>query len=266
MSPRRIYSLFLRQLILNTQSYGRWFGLFYWPTVDLLVWGTLSIYLNQSAASGEFNVFAYLLGSIIFLNFVWRVQQGIAVSFLEDVWSQNFINLFASPLTLGEYITSLIATSIVKVVASISVMALLAWILYAFNVFVFGLYLIPFIFILFFLSLAIGFFGVGITLRIGPSAEALVWAMPAVLAPLSGTYYPITVLPEFWQKVALLVPSTYVFDGMRQVINLGIFRSDLLLIGTALSLAYFVLAIMFLYHTYRVVLRKGLIARFSASD
>src|SRR3989344_818204 len=196
MKANRVYALFLRQVILNTQSYGRWFGLFYWPTVDLLVWGTLSVYLNKSVGT-DFNVFAYLFGSIIFLNFVWRVQQGIAVSFLEDVWSQNFINLFASPLTLGEYVMSLIATSIIKVIASISVMVLLAWVLYAFNVFVFGFYLIPFIFILFFLSLAIGFLGVGVTLRIGPSAEALVWAMPAVLAPISGAYYPISVLPVF---------------------------------------------------------------------
>ncbi|MEK7615739.1 MAG: ABC transporter permease [Patescibacteria group bacterium] len=265
MSPRRIYSLFLRQVILNTQSYGRWFGLFYWPTIDLLVWGTLSVYLNQGVGT-EFNVFGYLFGSIIFLNFVWRVQQGVAVSFLEDIWSQNFINLFASPLTLGEYILSLISTSIVKVVASISVMALLAWVLYAFNVFVLGFYLLPFIFILFFLALAIGFFGVGVTLRIGPSAEALVWAMPAILAPLSGVYYPITILPVFWQKVALAVPSTYVFDGMREVINIGLFRTDLLLLGAGLSLLYFVISILFLYRTYRVVLRKGLIARFSASD
>ena len=265
MHFQRVYALFLRQMILNTQSYGRWFGLLYWPTVDLIIWGTFSVFLGGTGGA-QFNVFAYLFGSIIFINFVWRVQQGIAVSFLEDVWSQNFINLFASPLTLGEYILSLIATSIIKVVASISVMALLAWLLYAFNVFVFGIYLIPFIFILFFLSLAIGFLGVGVTLRIGPSAEALVWAMPAVLAPISGAYYPISVLPVFWQKFALLVPSTYVFDGMRQVINLGIFRTDLLLLGALLSLVYFALSIVFLYRTYRVVLRKGLIARFSASD
>ena len=265
MSPRRIYSIVLRQLILNSQSYGRWFGLFYWPTVDLLVWGTMSVFLQKSGGT-DFNVFAYLFGSIIFLNFVWRVQQGIAVSFLEDVWSQNFINLFASPLTLGEYITGLIATSIMKVVISMSLMTLLAWLLYAFNIFTFGLYLIPFIFILFFLSLAIGFLGVAITLRIGPSAEALVWAMPAVLAPLSGAFYPITVLPAFWQVIAHAVPSTYVFEGMRQVVASGAFRLDLLGIAALLSLVYFTLAIIFLYRTYRVVLRKGLIARFSASD
>ena len=41
-----------------------------------------------------------------------RIQQGIMMAFLEDIWTQNFINFFASPLKIREYLSGLVMTSI----------------------------------------------------------------------------------------------------------------------------------------------------------
>lgn len=37
----------------------------------------------------------------------------------------------------------------------------------------------------------------------------------AVLLLVSGVYYPVSVLPEILQKLAVLSPATYVLDGTR---------------------------------------------------
>ncbi len=265
MKIRRIWAIVLRQLILNKRSWGRWTGLLYWPVIDLLVWGTLSLYI-QKAGGGELNAFVFLIGSVIFMNFIWRTQQGVGVSFLEDVWTRNFVNLFSSPLTVGEYITGLVITAVVRVTFAVGVLCILATLLFAFNIFAFGLYLIPFIAILFLFSIAIGFFSVGVTLRIGPSAEALVWSIPAIVAPVSGAMYPISALPAWVQHVSTLFPSTYVFEGMRSVITLGVYDYRALLIGLILAILYTILGVWYVFLSYRVVLKKGLFSRFSTTD
>ncbi|MCB0241267.1 MAG: ABC transporter permease, partial [Anaerolineae bacterium] len=40
----------------------------------------------------------------------------------------------------------------------------------------------------------------------------------AILLLFSGVYYPISVLPEWMQKVAMLSPATYVLAGMREAL------------------------------------------------
>lgn len=265
MSPARIYSIVLRQMILNKRSWGRWTGILYWPIIDLVVWGTLSIYIQKAGGTGA-NVFVFLIGSVILMNFIWRTQQGVGVSFLEDVWTRNFVNLFSSPLTVGEYIVGLVLTAIVRVAFAIGLLCLLAWLLYTFSIFTFGLYLIPFFAILFLFSVAVGFLSVGITLRIGPSAEALVWSIPAIIAPISGAMYPISVLPHAVQYLAKAFPSTYVFEGMRGVIAHGAFDGRLLFIAFVLAFFYLLLSIWYVFRSYRTVLRKGLFSRFSTTD
>ena len=58
------------------------------------------------------------------------------------------------------------------------------------------------------------------------------------LAPLSGVYYPVDVLPHWLQPVAWSLPSAYVFEGMRAVLFEGRFRLDLLAAGAGLNVAY----------------------------
>jgi len=38
-------------------------------------------------------------------RFVWpRAQQGVAISFLEDVWTRNLLNIFVAPVRTSEYV------------------------------------------------------------------------------------------------------------------------------------------------------------------
>ena len=77
--------------------------LFAWVAIDIVLWGFITRYLNTVAQAG-FDFVPVLLGAVLLWDFFTRVMHGVSMAFLEDVWSRNFLNLFASPLTIGEYL------------------------------------------------------------------------------------------------------------------------------------------------------------------
>ena len=261
MSFKRIFAVFLRQILLLKKGHFRLVSLFYWSTLDLVMWGIMSGYLG-TLAGGRISFLATLVGAVILLSFFFRVQQGIGVAFLEDVYVRNFINLFASPLSVNEYILGLIMTSVFDTAISISFMAALAWFLFSFNIFQFGLLLIPFIAVLFMVGWALGLLSVGVVLRFGPSAEIFTWSVPALISPFSAVFYPVSALPTFLQKIAAFIPNSYVFEGMRAASLSGSFDAQKFIAALGLAVVYLLLAYVFLHRSYKTVLRRGLLARF----
>src|SRR5690606_37364423 len=112
--------------------------------LDLVVWGFITIYLEKVGMPLHGAV-TFFLGALILWDVLFRAQQGIAVSFLEEMWARNLMNLFASPLTVGEYLLATMAMSVLKVTAVGSLMMLFAWMFYSYNIFQMGLSLLPFV-------------------------------------------------------------------------------------------------------------------------
>ncbi|HEX8355622.1 MAG TPA: hypothetical protein VF611_22135, partial [Pyrinomonadaceae bacterium] len=111
MRARRAAAVFLRQLYLMRGSAARLLPLFAWVAVDIILWGFISRYLNTVASPG-FNFVPALLGAVLLWDFFSRVMHGVTTAFLEDVWSRNFLNFFASPLKLSEYLSGLVISSV----------------------------------------------------------------------------------------------------------------------------------------------------------
>ena len=100
MKLYRIQAYTARYLYLYKRSLPRLMEVFYWPLVDLFVWGFITVYL--SAYKGALPDFVgFFLGALILWDMLFRCQQGITVSFLEDMWSRNLLNIFVSPLSPG---------------------------------------------------------------------------------------------------------------------------------------------------------------------
>jgi len=107
ISFHRILAYTVRHLYLYKRSMPRLMEVFYWPVLDLLVWGFVTVYLSRQ--SGEVPQFVtFFLGALILWDILFRSQQGISVSFLEDVWSRNLLNIFVSPMSATEYVLSLL--------------------------------------------------------------------------------------------------------------------------------------------------------------
>ncbi len=214
----RVFALLLRQLYLYRRSLIRSLEIVYWPVMDLLVWGFLSVYVARLRGGGAVAI-AYLVGAMILWDIFFRVQQAISVSFLEDVWTRNLANVFVSPISTGEFLAATMLLGVLKVIAIGLLLAALALALYAFNIFQYGLPLLPFILNLILSAWGMGIITTALILRFGQGAEALAWAVAFLFQPFSAVFYPVQVLPAPLQSVAWTLPTTYAFEGMRAVLN-----------------------------------------------
>ncbi len=255
-----ILSLFLRHLYLYKRSLPRLMEIFYWPFLDLLLWGFITLYLNQFKGSLP-NFVSFFLGALILWDILFRAQQGISVSFLEDMWARNLLNLFVAPVRPIEYIVSLMLVSIVKLLTAATLLAILAWLFYSFNILVMGISLIPFVINLVVMGWAIGIITTSLILRFGQEAEVLAWGLAFLFQPISAVFYPVSVLPPFLQGLAKMIPASHVFEGMRAVIMGAGLPVDHLLKASLLNAFYITLAIAFFHWNLRGVRQRGLLAR-----
>ncbi len=264
MKPlRRMAAILLRQFYLIRGSPARLLPLFVWAAVDIVLWGFITRYLQTIAPSG-FNFIPALLGAVLFWDFFSRVMFGVTTTFLEDVWSRNFLNLFATPLSIWEYLSGLVLSSIATSTVGLVVMLALAMAAFGLSFGVYGLALIPFLLVLFLFGIALGVFAVGAVLRYGPAAEWFVWPIPAVLSPFAAVFYPLSTLPGWMQHVAHLLPPSYVFESMRTILAGGPVSWAGLLWSISLAVLYILLAGWFFARIYHRAIRTGLIARYSA--
>jgi len=260
MDCSRVWAVFLRQLYLYKRSFPRLLEVFYWPTVDILLWGFVSMYLQKNSQALPKFV-AFFLGALILWDILFRAQQGITVSFLEDMWSRNLMNLFCSPLKVSEYVAALVCVSILKVCISFTVMSTLAGIFYSFNIFSVGMSLLPFVLVLVMMGWAIGIVTMALILRFGQEAEVLAWAVAFLFMPVSAVFYPVEVMPLAIQKIAFFVPASHVFEAMRQVINLKPFPWHHLYIATIEGVSYLLISILIFAVIFRNALKRGILVK-----
>jgi ABC-2 type transport system permease protein len=262
---RPILGIVLRQVYLLRGSPVRVFPMVTWVAIDVVLWGFITRYLNSVSGSGM-NFVPTLLGGVLLWDFSTRIMQGVTTAFLEDVWSRNFLNLFASPLSISEYIVGLVITSVVTSAVGVVVMVLLAIGVFHLDFFSLGLPLIAFLMVLFVFGISLGIFATGIVLRLGPASEWLLWPLPALISPFAAVFYPLSTLPEWMRWVSYAVPPAYVFEGMRDLLAHGSFPGTLLLQGSAVAVLQLFLAAYFYARVYRHAVRTGLVARYSAES
>ena len=265
MSFHRTFAIVIRQFYLLRGSFSRVVPLFAWVAVDMVLWGFLTRYLNTLASPG-FNFVPALLGAVLLWDFFIRIMQGITMAFLEDVWSRNFLNIFATPLLMPEYVGGLIVSSIATSVIGLGVMLVIATVFFKLSLFIYGLAVLPFLGVLFLFGIALGIFGSALVLRFGPASEWFIWPLPALISPFAGVLYPVSTLPHWMQFVSRFLPPSYVFEGLRAIVSGGTVSGMALAGGGCLAVGYILLAYKFFTKVYKNALRTGLIARYSAEN
>lgn len=265
MFTKRSYAILLRYLYLLRGSATRVVPLFAWGVLDIVLWGFITRYFRGFVSTGV-RLVPLLLGAVLFWDFFTRVMQGLTTTFLEDVWSRNFLNLFASPISISEYLTGLVSVTLLSSLVGLLAMVLLASLWFGLSFLVYGMMLVPFVLILVLFGIGVGIFACALVLRLGPASEWFVWPIPAVLSPFVGVFYPTATLPVWMQAIAHLLPASYVFDGMRTVVNHGTVGTTELAISGVLAIAYVLLGSWTFSRVFSYSVRTGLIARYSAES
>lgn len=256
-----IAGLMLRYLFLYARTWIRLVELVFWPVVELLVWGFLTTYLQRNT-EGQFPHFiTFLIGAMIFWDVLFRAQQGLAISFLEDVWTRNLLNIFVAPVRPLEYVMATCGVGLLRVLVTVVILTLLAWGAYAFRLWDFQLLLIPLFANLLIFGWSLGMVSVALILRWGQAAESLAWAVPFLIQPISAVFYPVNVLPPWLQPIALALPSTHVFEGMRAVLAGNDHILFHLLVAFGLNVIFLLLASWFFAWTLNNARNQGTLVK-----
>lgn len=258
MKIHRITGMVLRSLFAFRRSYDRLSDTFYWPLIDLFVWGLTSSYFISTTHSTT-NFIVPIISGLLLWIIVWRGQYEISVGLLSELWDRNLINIFISPVTFSEWLTSFVIIGLVKGLASIIFAAIVAFLLYHVNLLYFGLYLFPFFVLLFLNGWWIGFLVSGFIVRFGTKIQTLAWTVAGLAIPFSGVFYPISVLPVWAQKVSLLIPTSYIFENAREFLQKGTITLSTLALSLGMSILYVILAILFMRKSMDRILQKGLV-------
>lgn len=260
MKWHRIQALIFRYLYLYPRSVPRILDIFFWPITDLLIWGFLTLYLSQINV-GAMNFVNVLLGALVFWNFIHRSQQAVSISFLEEIWEKNLLNIFVTPITIWEFLTATVFVGVVRLALIGTIISLFAFLFFKFNIFLFGFYLIPFAINLFLFGWILGLIATSIILRFGQSAQVLAFALTILLQPFVAVFYPVEVLPSFLQPISLSIPVTHVFEGMRSIVIFGSFSVQELVIATLLNFVWLGFSLFLFLRMFDHVREKGRLAK-----
>lgn len=234
---RRIAAMVLRYWYLLRSSWPRVLDLVYWPTVQMLMWGFLQLYLTEQTgllaqAGGAF------IGAVLLWDILFRGQIGFSVSFLEEVWSRNLGNLMMTPLRTSEFVAALMIMSVVRLAIGLVPVSFMAIAFFGFNLWALGLAVAAFFANLILTSWSIGLIASGLILKKGLGAEGLAWSLTFILLPLACVYYPVEVLPQWLQWISLSLPPTHVFEGLRALVLENRFEAGSMVAAAALNAVY----------------------------
>lgn len=233
---------------------------FFWPLMDIIIWGLMTSYFSHLQGP-LVAVVNFLLGGLILWNVVWRAQQDISISLLRNVWGKNLLNLFSTPLTPGEFIAATMGLGLIKIIFTVALVSAIAFFLYSFNIFSLGFYLLPFFVNLIAFAWAAGTFITSLIIRFGMRIQSFAWSLLALFQPISAVFYPVSTLPWFLQKVAWLLPTSHIFEGMRSVLKTGNMPTDQLILASLLNVVFLILASRFFVFMFEKAREKGKLAR-----
>lgn len=257
MNFSRIRGVFLRYYYTMLKGPNQLSDLFYWPLVDILLWGLTSIWIQNQGNSVPMLPLLLMTG-LIFWQIAWRGSVDISVNLLQEFWHRNLVNLFSTPLKISEWIAGIILLCLCKLAITIAFGSLMVYLLYSLNVFTLGWAFLPFAALLLMFGWTLGFFASGIIIYWGHQVEMFAWMIAFIFAPFSAVFYPVNILPQWAQTIAWALPTTYVFEGMRQILQGGAFPFSFFGISIILNLIYLTLSILFFVWMFKKSRVKGL--------
>ena len=256
MKFHRIYALFLRHFYLIKGSFPRILDLIYWPTIQIILWGFISKFFTIYSDFYNHTVGIILTAAILY-DFLFRSSISFNMLFLEEIWSRNFTNLFIAPLKVGEIITSLTATAFIRTLIGIVPAILLASPFFGVSIFNLGPSLFLLLLSLYTFGMTLGLLVVSGLLRFGPAFENVAWSSLFLLAPLGCIYYPLTILPDWLQVIAKILPLVYIFEEVRSILINNAVNYSNIMTALILNFFYFTLSIFVFYSAFHEARKKG---------
>jgi ABC-2 type transport system permease protein len=262
VSAVRIRAVMHRHLVVLLRSPHRWFEISFWPVMDVLLWGSLGVFVAKQAASSRATS-PYLLAGITMFWVFTQAQFSIALGVNEETWTRNILNVLTTPISELEYFAGIAVFGLVKLMLCIGTLSIATAALFGFDLSSVGWPALPVALLLVINGWALGLIGVGLVLRFGQSAEILIWGVNYAVLSFSGVFFPSSALPKGIEVVARQLPTTQLFAAIRLQLDGGGFSWSTLAVSAVGSLLSLVLAAAFCFRLLRVFRRRGFVTRYS---
>lgn len=259
MKLYRINALLLKYCYITKNRFDRLFDIFYWPVVNMVLWGFTSLFIEGIS---EYNIMSMFLGGMILWVFTWRAAQDIGIFVLEDFWSRNLYHLFSSPVKITEHIVSIIVFGIGRSIITFFILTFVAFSLYQFNMFTISPIFIGLaVGLLSLFGWIMGLFIASVVFRYGQRIQVLTWSLVFLIQPFSCVFYPLSALPSWAAFIAKLLPTTYIFESFRSALFQNTIDYASLLYTFCLELFLLFLVALFLGASFKKAKTSGLLAK-----
>jgi ABC-2 type transport system permease protein len=259
----RVMAVARRHAYVLQRSPHRLFDVVVWPAVDVVMFGSIGLFAASRATTAASQVALYLIVGVVLWHVVYQAQISLATGVLEETWARNVLNLLATPMKEWEYVAGVAIFGLLKLVAGVGTVALIAWAAYSFSITSIGLGLIPIALLLLACGWAIALFVMGMVLRFGAGAEAYAWGIMFVVMPLSGVFYPTSSLPPLLRPIGEVLPTTHAFAAGRAFAMGQATPWHELWLASAGTLVAVVLALGYLGWMLRIFRSRGFVTRYS---
>lgn len=213
MKLHRYKAIILQEYFITLRSVETLFDILVMPVLTIVVFGFLSLYLTANADAAVANnvIMGMLMWQTLFI-----AQYSVTVPSLWNIWSRNLSMLFVTPLTITEYISAHATTATIKSILFFILSATLCQYFFHFDITQLGIgNLVLILANLIIFAIALGIILLGLIFRYGTKIQALSWGFISILQPLCAALYPLSIVPEPFRSLALALPATYIFEGVR---------------------------------------------------
>lgn len=254
----RVWGVLLQEYYVTIHSLEILVDVFFFPILNIVLFGFISIYLSGSDPEAARNV---LLGMVLW-QIIWIIAYSVAVESLWNIWSKNLSNMFVAPLKLSEYVTAHFLSGSVKALILLVGAIIFCVFAFDFNVLDIGWPTLLLVFLLFAIfAFTVGLLVLGLIFCYGLRIQALSWSVIFIFQPLSAAFFPIAAMPQWLQMIAYALPPTYGFEAARHSLQGGTVQFEFFGIGFLLAFVYLVPAILIFQWLFNRSRNSGQFAR-----
>jgi len=230
---------------------------FFWPLISLVSIGLMSKFINLNS-----NVFQFIMTGTLAAGVLQIVQLDVGYTVLYELWSKSLKHTVLTPVGITEGVCGTWMAGMLR--GGLTFLLLVIAAAWGFGFHLPGFWITTaFVFGLFSCALILGIIVNILILSFGQKVEITAWMFAHLFMILCGIYYPVSILPPFFQTLALAIPITHFLEFLRQSYGFKAYTQYPLLMGFALTSFYLMVSLHLLAKAYTRARRKGVVVRLS---
>ncbi|MBS1266841.1 MAG: hypothetical protein MAG795_00810 [Candidatus Woesearchaeota archaeon] len=257
MRFHKIKALLYRDFLTLSKSKQRIIESLFFPLTSTLIWGLFANYFKQFSVETAM----MLLIINVFWSFSYLSQSAANLQINMDVWSRSLYQLLVSGIHELEYIIARILYSV------ISSLIILGSMLYITHLFGFQLpALLPLLYLIaatLLASTSLCILIVALFVLLGREYAFLSWSFLQLIILLSAPFFPIKTYPVWMQKVAYVLPHTWIFETLKRLPTEGALNINLINRSLIISMAVLCIVLPFYIYVFKKSKKSGQLVRLS---